>query len=200
MPSSDAAGAFVPLVAAPAAAPFRPLATPAADAAGAEGAPADPRDVAYAAGEAAARAAAAIEQAALAQDVARALEAIGAWRDELRARYVPLLLQVALDTARAIVGEELAAEPDRWRTIIAGAVRDLVDRERVVVRVGPRLAAVLRSLPGPLAPGLADGVRLVDDPALGPEGCVVESERGCVDCGVERQLAVAADALGLGGA
>ena len=40
---------------------------------------------------------------------------------------------------------------------------------------------------------------MVEDPTLGPEACLVESDRESVDCGVDAQLARAAEALGVGG-
>jgi len=195
MPSCDATP-FVPLGGTPAGDGFRPLGRPAPDTAAPEPArpPApDPRDVAFEAGRAQGRADAAAEHAVLARDLAATLRAVHAWREELRTRYTPTLVGLALAIARRIVGEALDARPERWAPIVAGAIHRLVDREHVTVRVSPRLAAVLRHHAG----DMGGGVRVVEDAALGDDACRVEGAMGDVDCGIGAQLAAVADALGV---
>jgi flagellar biosynthesis/type III secretory pathway protein FliH len=199
MPWSDAE-AFVPLAGPAADDPFRPFGTPVPDAPAAAPPPApepDPREAAFAAGRVRGRAEAAAEHAALARDVAAALDAIGAWREELRTRYTQSLVALALETARRIVGDELDQRPERWVPIVAGAIRRLVDRDQVTVRVPPRLAACLRAHTTALAPDATD-VRIVEDSTLAADACRVESRTGDVECGVAAALATVADALGVG--
>jgi flagellar biosynthesis/type III secretory pathway protein FliH len=193
MPSSDQTP-FAPLVETVAPASFRAFGESAGGAA-VSSPSSDGRDAAYAAGEAAARGALALEQAALVQDVARAIEAIAAWREESKARFVPLLLEIALGTARAIVGDAAPARSEHWEGVLARAVAKLVECEGVVVRVGPRLSAALRTLPEPLAVHAADGVRVVEDSTLGPVACVVARDHPTAACDVDAQLVAARDAL-----
>jgi len=196
MPSCDADTAFVPLGGPAPEDPFRPFGTPATTG-DVSAAPApDPFVQALEAGRAQGRAEAAHERAALAREVATAVAAVGAWRAELRTRYGRALVELALAVARKIVGDELAARPERWHAIIAAAVRELVDRDEVTIRVGPGIAALLReSEPAPA--GTAE-VRIVEDDTLGDGACRIESRGGDVDCGIDAQLATIADALGVG--
>jgi flagellar biosynthesis/type III secretory pathway protein FliH len=195
MPSSDAE-AFAPLGGPSASDPFRPLGTarpaPVDDAT----LPApDPIASAFEAGRALGRAQANAEQVVLARDLERALASIAAWRAELRTRYTDTLLALALETARKIVGDELDARPERWAGIVAAAIGRLVDRDRVTVRVAPRLAALLRAH-GTDAPADGAEVRIVEDATLDADACRIESRSGDVECGVGAQLAAAAEALG----
>jgi flagellar biosynthesis/type III secretory pathway protein FliH len=137
----------------------------------------------------------------VAESLEKALEEIAAFRTALAERYGRELLALALDVARRIVLAELAEHPERWLAMIAAAVRRLVDRERIVVRVPPPLAAFLRESAPELRAALeeAKDVTVVEDAALGPGGCVVESRFGEVDLGVETQLATAAETLAGGG-
>jgi flagellar biosynthesis/type III secretory pathway protein FliH len=195
MPSSDAE-AFAPLGGATTSDAFRPLGTarpaPVDDAA--PPAP-DPVASAFEAGRALGRTEANAEQVVLARDLQRALATIGSWRAELRTRYTETLVALAIATARRIVGVELDARPERWVGIVATAIGRLVDRDRVTVRVAPRLAALLRAH-GAEAIGDGTEVRIVEDPTLDADACRIESRTGDVECGVAAQLAAVADALG----
>jgi flagellar assembly protein FliH len=184
---------------------FAPLAGPsAARAFHAFGAPAsaapdvvDAQAVAFEAGRIQGHREGRAEVAVLAADVARAVAQIGAWRDELRSRYTSGLLELSLAIARRIAGEALDADPARWTAIVEAAIRGLVDREQVTVRVPPRLAAALRAAtPALVARDAAAEVRIVEDPTLGDGGCRVESATGDVECGLDAQIAAVADALG----
>jgi flagellar biosynthesis/type III secretory pathway protein FliH len=194
MPSSDAA-AFAPLGGAPAPEVFRPLGTPSPAPTGDDALPdPDPSAEAFEAGRARGRAEADAAQAALASDLERALAAIASWRAELRTRYTETLVALALETARRIVGDELDARPERWTAIVAAAIERLVDRDRVTVRVAPRLAALLRTHE---RTAFADrDVRIVEDPSLADDACRVEGPNGDVDCGVAARWAAVAEALG----
>jgi flagellar assembly protein FliH len=197
MPSCDATS-FVPLGGTPSGDAFRPLGGPAPAAAPPEPAPPDPdpREAAFAAGRAQGRADAAAEHARLTRELVTTLAAVGAWRSELRTRYTPVLVALAVAIARKIVGTELDARPEQWVPIVADAMRRLVDREQVTVRASPRVAAVLRAHASAL--GDPDAIRIVEDAALGDEACRVEGRGGDVDCSLAAQLAAVADALGIG--
>ncbi len=133
----------------------------------------------------------------VAESLEKALEEIAAFRAALEERYGRELLGIALEVARRIVQAELAEHPERWLGMLAAAVRRLVDRERIVVRVPPDLAAYLRASAPELRAALEEvkDVTVVEDAALGPGGCVVESRFGEVDLGVETQLTTAAETL-----
>jgi flagellar assembly protein FliH len=200
MPSSEERRGFVPLGGADRAEAFRALGTPSP--APVEEPPPpppepDPRVAAYAAGVADARREAAADQDALAREVAGVVHAVGAWRRELRTRYTETMVALALAVARRVVGEALDAQPERWVPIVADAIRRLVDREHVTVRVRPRLAACLREHAAALVADDGGAVRVVEDATLAVGACRVESRAGDVDCGLETQLAAVAEALGV---
>src|SRR5947208_16279605 len=78
------------------------------------------------------------------------------------------LLELALGVARKVVQQELAERPEIWLGMIRAAVRRVVDRERIAVRVPPRLLAFLRDALPELRASL-DAVKeldLVEDPSL----------------------------------
>jgi flagellar assembly protein FliH len=182
---------FVPLGGA-AEATFRPLGAPAPvtdapspvhDAAGA----------AYEAGRAAGLAEARAEHALLGCEIDSLLAALHAWRAEVRSRYTPLAVSLAVEVARQIVGDALEVRPERWTAIVAGALGRLLARERVTARMSPHLAAIVRAH----APGLAEaGVRIVEDATLAPDGCRIESDAGERGPAVGAEIAALAQALG----
>ena len=84
-----------------------------------------------------------------------------------------------------------------WLGLIRAAVRRVVDRERITVRVPPRLLAFLRDALPELRASL-DAVKeldLVEDPSLPAGGCIIESRFGEVNLGVEAQLEAVERAL-----
>lgn len=183
--------AFVPLGEAARSA-FRPLGT---EAASDPHAPAlDAAAAAYEAGRTAGLADARAEQALVACELESMLAELQTWRADLRTRYAPLVVSLAVEIARQIVGEELRDRPERWRPVVAAAMRRLIERERVTVRVSPRLATLVRAH----APAMAEGeLRIVEDATLAPDVCRIESETtGEGDRTVGAQLAALAQALG----
>jgi flagellar biosynthesis/type III secretory pathway protein FliH len=130
------------------------------------------------------------ELASVAAAFARALHELASFRAGLRARYERELLELALGVARKVVQQELVAHPEIWLEMIRAAVHRAVDRERITIRVpAPLLDFLRRALPE-LRAGLDEvkELALVEDPALPPNGCVIESRFGEVDIGVETQL------------
>jgi flagellar biosynthesis/type III secretory pathway protein FliH len=126
-----------------------------------------------------------------------ALESLAEFRNDLRTRYERELLLVALGVAKKVVQQELAEHPEIWLTMIRSAVKQAVDRERILVRVPPDLAQYLLSEAPNLRAALDEvkELQIVDDPRLPPLGCIIESRYGEVDIGVETQLGVAERAL-----
>jgi flagellar biosynthesis/type III secretory pathway protein FliH len=158
----------------------------------------DPLESAFEAGRAAGLSEAEAERVVLADDVTRLADAVYAWRDELRTRYTETVVALGVAAARRIVGEALDVQPTRWVPMVAAAIRRLVDREHVTVRVAPRLAAILRVHAATLAGDDTSEVRVVEDATLPAGACRIESRMGDVDCGLETQLAAVAEALGVG--
>ena len=152
---------------------------------------------AWHAGVAAGRAAAQADLDAMEAALARSLEDLATFQRALRTRYERELLQVALGVARKVVQHELQERPEIWLGMIRAAVQQAVERERIVVRVPPALAATLRARLPRLRAALEEvkELEIADDPALPAGGCIIESRWGEADIGVESQLAAAERAL-----
>jgi flagellar assembly protein FliH len=127
----------------------------------------------------------------------KSLEELAEFRARLRDRYERELLELALGVARKVVQQELQARPEIWLGMLRNAVRHTVDRERIVVRVPPAVAAFLRTNMPELRAALEDvkEIEVAEDPGLVQGGCVIESRFGEVDIGVETQLDAAEHAL-----
>jgi flagellar assembly protein FliH len=199
---------FVPLVEpAPAGTAFRPFLAPAEAPApatptpSAEAAPADDGSDetrrAFQAGYELGREELRSQIESIGESFVKSLEALAEFRARLRDRYERELLELALGVAKKVVQQELAARPEIWLGMLRNAVRHTVDRERIVVRVPPALAAFLRTSMPDLRAALEDvkEIELVEDPGLPQGGCVIESRFGEVDIGVETQLEAAEHAL-----
>ena len=135
--------------------------------------------------------------ATVAESLVKSLEELSVFRGQQRERYERELLELALGVARKIVQQELAERPEIWLGLIRAAVRRVVDRERITVRVPPRLLAFLRDVLPELRASL-DSVKeldLVEDTSLPAGGCVIESRFGEVNLGVEVQLEAVERAL-----
>lgn len=133
----------------------------------------------------------------VAESLVRSLEEVAEFRARLRDRYERELLEVALGVARKIVQQELADRPDIWLGMIRAAVRRIVDRERIVVRVPAEIARFLHEADRQLRASLDEvkELEVVEDPTLPPDGCRIESRFGEVDLGLDTQFEAAQRAL-----
>lgn len=106
----------------------------------------------------------------------------------------------ALEVARAVLGAELTATPERVLELARRALQPVRDRREVVLRVHPADAPLLRAAQGRLAALLsrAPGLALREDWEVARGGVVVETEAGLVDARVESQLALLERALAEG--
>lgn len=105
-----------------------------------------------------------------------ALAALSSLRARLREQSEHERLEVALGVAHRIVQHEIAGQPELWLGMIRATVPRAVDRERITVRVPPRLLAFLRERVPGLRSTLEDvkDVELIEDPRLPPGGCMID--------------------------
>ena len=131
------------------------------------------------------------------ESLVRSLEEVADFRAKLRDRYERELLEVALGVARKVVQQELADRPEIWLTMIRAAVRRVVDRERIVVRVPAEIARFLQERDHELRASLDEvkELEVIEDPTLPPDGCRIESRFGEVDVGLDTQFEAAERAL-----
>ncbi len=154
-------------------------------------------EAAYADGVAAGRAMALRELVGDGDAFARALAELKRFRAGLLERYQGELLALALGIARKVVQRELAEHPEHWLGMIREAVRHALDREKIRIRVGPMLHRFLLEHLTTLRPMLEDvkEMELVEDATLAENGCILESQFGDLDLGVDSQIGAVRAAL-----
>ncbi len=154
-------------------------------------------DTAYADGYVAGRDAAVRDLVGDGEAFVKALDELQRFRASLLERYQNELLALALGIARKVVQRELADHPEHWLGMIREAVRHALDREKIRIRVGTILHRFLVQHLATLR-GMLDDVKemeLVEDQALAENGCILESQFGDLDLGVDSQIGAIRAAL-----
>jgi len=138
-------------------------------------------------GAAQAKAAAAAELARTRQAVEQALEAFAAERARYYHKVEGEVVSLALSIARHILHREAVIDP----LLLAGMVRVALDQiegsTRTRVRIHPQQVAEWRACFASNASG-RQSPELVEDPALEPGRCVLETDLGTTELGVEVQF------------
>ncbi len=157
-------------------------------------------EAAYADGVEAGRAAAVRDLVGDGEVFVKALDEVKRFRAGLMERYQSELLALALGIARKVVQRELAEHPEHWLGMIREAVRHALDREKIRIRVGPVLHKFLVEHLATLRPMLEDvkELELVEDGTLSESGCILESQFGDLDLGIDSQIGAIRAALSQG--
>lgn len=179
---------FAPLEPAPLptvpASPADPAAAPAVDV---EAIAAEARAEGYAAGAADARAAY--------EPAAEALRAVVAeledQRGELAVQAERAAVELALRIAEQVVQASVAVDPERVLDVVRGALRRLVERERIIVLVAPDDLDVVRDHMTTITAELGgiEHYAVESDRRVARGGAVVRSADGEVDATIESKLA-----------
>jgi flagellar assembly protein FliH len=133
-------------------------------------------------------------QASLAA-IAAAVAGLDALRDAETDRIERRAIELALSLAERIVHGALDADPERINDVVAGALRRIVDRDRLTIEVSPDDVDRVRAWCD--AQTELDGAR-VDVRAerrVPRGGCVVRTQDGEVDARVAEQLDTAREVL-----
>lgn len=124
------------------------------------------------------------------------LAAAAAERDRLLASVEPEVVRLAVQLARKVLGEELAARPGVVVGLAARALHEARERREVCLRVNPADARAVREAGDALAAVLLRAPLSVrEDPGIALGSALVETEAGRLDAGIEAQLAELARAL-----
>jgi len=186
---------FAPLepLAAPLDPPSRPGAAPAAPAIDADRIRAEAHAEGYAEGVADARGA--VEPAAAALHAAAA--EIVALRETLADRTEDAAVELALRIAEQALQGVIAAEPARVADVVRGALRRLVERERVTVLVAPDDLAVVREHAPALVAELGgiEHCEIQADRRVARGGALVRTAEAEVDATLETKLARAREVI-----
>jgi flagellar assembly protein FliH len=148
-------------------------------------------------GFAAGMAAASEELAPAVSALAQAHAEIQERRDELVDMVEERAVQLALQIAEKVVAGTLEVQPERVVDVVRGALRCLVDRERVTVQVNTLDLELVRDSIGSLS-GTLGGIEhfeVQEDRRVPRGGAVVLSASGEVDATIETKLERAREAL-----
>ena len=123
------------------------------------------------------------------------LRAVGEQLDAMQQQFAQSLAATAVLLARQVVRSELQQRPELVATVAAEALDTLlISARHIDVRVHPDDHALIAK--GAAEALAARGARLFADPAVTRGGCVVESDVGVIDAGIENRWHRAAVVLG----
>jgi flagellar biosynthesis/type III secretory pathway protein FliH len=155
------------------------------------------REQAFAEGYAAGLEEARDRTAPAADALAAAAREVAALRDEAAQSAEAAAVELGLQIAEHALGAALAVQPDRVLDVVRGALRRLVERERLVVLVNPEDLDMVRAGIGTLA-GELGGIDHVDVQAerrVLRGGAVVRTAEGDVDADLATKLQRAREVL-----
>ncbi len=107
------------------------------------------------------------------------------------------MLEFVMEVSKKVLQTELEIRPEMTTDIIRHALRRVVDKENVRIRVNPSELSSVRAHREDLIL-LLDGIKnleIVDDRRIGNGGCVIETNAGTIDARIETQMAQIKDAM-----
>src|SRR3954469_6337776 len=117
-----------------------------------------------------------------------AAAALAADRAELADRTERAAVELALRIAEQVVRASLVAQPELVVDNVAGALRRLLDRERVLVLVHPDDLEIVREALGPLTEELGGGFEAQAERRVSRGSAVLRTVDGEIDATVEAKL------------
>ena len=124
---------------------------------------------------------------------------LGAWkaRDEYIERNEASLLQLAIQVARKIIGEELRLAPEQVVSVAREALRSAPHGGNLVLHVHADDESAVRRQLSRLHKSLGESrtIEVSSNAAVARGGCLIESDFGIVDAQLETQLDVMSRAL-----
>jgi type III secretion protein L len=106
------------------------------------------------------------------------------------------LLRLAVRLAEKIIGREIKAEKRTVTDIVAAALQNARQQEKLTVRVNPSDLSLIEEEREKFLPsGRARFIDFIADPRVASGGCLIESEVGTIDARLETQLRVLERAL-----
>jgi flagellar assembly protein FliH len=158
---------------------------------------ADIRERAYAEGYAAGLEEARDRTAPAAEALAAAAREVASLRDTAAQAVEAAAVELALQIAEQALGAALAVEPARVLDIVRGALRRLLERERLLVLVNPEDLDVVRAGMGALVSELGgiEHVEVQAERRVVRGGAVVRTAEGDVDANLSTKLERAREVL-----
>lgn len=118
-------------------------------------------------------------------------------REELWHETEQEMVALVLDIARKVIKTEVKQNPEVIVEMIRHAMRRVVDKDSIRIRVSPEDVGVVREQREDLL-RILDGIRhleIDDDRRIGRGGCVIETNAGTIDARVETQFEEVEEAL-----
>ena len=120
-------------------------------------------------------------------------------RDAMMDNLEPRIFKLALEVAEKILGYEMDHNEDAYLSMLRQAMSHVKSENRVILRVNPsEYVRYFKSRE--VTMHTANGsikAEVVNDPAVGYGGCLIETESGAIDAGVDAQLTQIGRNLGL---
>ena len=155
------------------------------------------RERAYAEGVAAGRAEASAQAAPAVQALGAAIVQVEEERAQLASEMEEASVSLALQIADKALTAAIAAHPERVVDVVRGALRCLVERERVTILVHPDDMELVREATDGLVGQLGgiDHIDVQEERRMGRGGAIVRSTAGEIDARVETKLERAREIL-----
>lgn len=149
----------------------------------------------YAQGERAGGEAAGQRGEAMLRRLAQTIDELAGLRGELLQKAERQVVELALAIASRVLHRELSIDRELLVAMGRVALERLGENTSATIRLNPNDYAVVGS-----QTHLGDSavVRVVSDPTVGAGGCLVQSDFGLIDAGIDAQLSEMASALGVG--
>ena len=123
--------------------------------------------------------------------LAAIVEQIECEANRIRLEAEPQMVALAIEVAHKVVKEQSIVDRDLVISLIANALRRVVDKERICLHVNlADIPTVSASRDDILA--MVDGIdrlEIVEDRRVSPGGCVLETSAGIIDARIETQFA-----------
>lgn len=148
----------------------------------------------YAQGERAGNEAAAKRGEATLRRMAQTVEELAGLRTQLVQRTERQVVELALTIAERILHREVALDQQLLVTMARVAIERLGENMSATIRLNPEDYAIVGNT---TQLGEHSLVRVVADPTVSTGGCLVQSEFGLIDVGIEAQVGEMAAALGI---
>jgi len=130
------------------------------------------------------------ELAALAEALKKLLLEVENIRRSILERGEARVLKLVIAVARKVIRQEVATDRDVILSVLREAVKNVLDRDRIKIRLNPLDRERMSKLTPALIAGF-EGIRsiaLEADEAIGPGGAVIETAFGEIDATIEQQL------------
>jgi flagellar biosynthesis/type III secretory pathway protein FliH len=142
------------------------------------------------------RAQAAEELSRLKEALQNVMTSLANAREEIATTLELDLSEIVLTLSGALAAGAIAAEPRRIIDLARQGLNLVAESDRVTIRAASIQAELLRDELEALSTAVnVSSLRIVEDPTLEPEGCIVESDMGRVDLRVSQRLEAARDLL-----